>query len=224
MKSCIERRKFLSCAARAAIAAGLAPLMGCGRNNEAAPSTGPPASGGDERMAFKEKLEEMRAMPRDLVEKLLQQKASSYMQRAHHCAQSSFLALRDLFGLPGKEIVKALTPMPGIADTGSTCGALSGSLLILGMVYGRDEHELADWEAYQESLKPSRALCAAFKESYGSLDCHRVQEDTFGRCYRLTDPAELAQFQKDGATEGCTAVVSRAISLAASIILDDPSL
>ena len=46
--------------------------------------------------------------------------------------------------------------MPGIAERGETCGAVTGPLLAMGLIYGRDLQHLEDWEAYQHSLIPTR--------------------------------------------------------------------
>jgi hypothetical protein len=51
-----------------------------------------------------------------------------------------------------------------------------------------------------------------------------VQEKEFGRCFRLTDPDELQDFQNAGATEKCSAVVRSAVHMAAEIMLEDPEL
>jgi len=53
--------------------------------------------------------------------------------------------------------LKALTPFPGIALRGETCGAVIGPLMAIGLVYGRDD--LGDWKGYLASLPPSRRFC-----------------------------------------------------------------
>jgi hypothetical protein len=134
------------------------------------------------------------------------------------------MALKEQFGLGGEQVVKALTPMPGIAERGETCGALTGPLMAMGLIYGRDIHQLDNWDSYQESLVPAGRFCEAFEQEFGTTLCHEVQEGQFGRCYRLTDPGELQEFQNDGATEKCSEVVRKAVRLAAGIILDDETL
>jgi C_GCAxxG_C_C family probable redox protein len=171
--------------------------------------------------SFEEELEKNRALPRDLLYQLLDQKVDHYMQLSHHCAQSSFMALKEQFGLDGGQVVKALTPMAGIAERGETCGAVSGPLMILGLVFGRGELRLDDWNAYQASLEPSGAFCRRFEDTFGSTMCHEVQEGAFGRCYHLTDPEELRAFQEAGATEQCSKVVKKAVRIAAEIILEE---
>ena len=173
---------------------------------------------------FEEELDKNRLMPRDLVMKMLDQKVNQYMQRSHHCAQSSFMALKEQFGLEGDQVFKALTPLPGIAERGETCGAITGPLMAMGLIYGRDIQQMEDWDTYQESLVPAGRFCDRFEDEFGTTLCHEVQETKFGRCYRLTDPDELQDFQNAGATEKCSAVVRSAVRMAAEIILEDPEL
>lgn len=174
--------------------------------------------------SFGEELARNRQMPRDLVMKMLDQKVDQYMQRSHHCAQSSFLALKEQFGLEGEQVFRALTPLPGIAERGETCGAITGPLMAMGLIYGRDIHQMEDWDKYQASLLPAGRFCDRFEKEFGTTLCHEVQETKFGRCYRLTDPEELQDFQNAGATEHCSAVVRSAVHMAAEILLEDPGL
>ncbi|NJN28773.1 MAG: C_GCAxxG_C_C family protein [Cyclobacteriaceae bacterium] len=138
--------------------------------------------------------------------------------KSHHCAQSAFLALSEQFGLGGEEVLKALTPMPGIAERGETCGAITGALLALGMVFGRDH--LEDWEAYRQSLVPANSFVARFEAELGSTLCCRIQEKAFGKSFDLMDPEALRQFQLADATTKCTRVVQKAVRMAAEAIMD----
>ncbi len=220
MKKSLKRRDFLGRTVLAALAP--ATLAACNRGQDAPEGT--PAAATGREPAFQEELAKNRQMPKDLVMKMLDQKVDQYMQRSHHCAQSSFLALNDQFGLQGEEVVKALTPMPGIAERGETCGAVTGPVMAMGLIYGRTIQQLDDWDRYQQSLIPTGHFCELFEKEFGTTLCSKVQELKFGRCYHLTDPEELAEFQNAGATEKCSEVVRKAVQLAAGIILDDETL
>jgi len=167
------------------------------------------------------KISENKKMPRDLVMKLLDQKVNNYMQISYNCAQSSFAALTEQFGLEGDNILKALTPLTGIAERGETCGAVIGPLMVFGLVYGRDKNNLNDWETYRDSLVPSGKFCDLFENKYGSTMCHDIQNKKYGRSFNLTNPTELKDFQKADATNQCSAVVRKAVQIAANIILDE---
>lgn len=163
-----------------------------------------------------------REMPQELVMQMLDQKVDQYMQESNNCAQSSFLALTEQFELGGEEVLKALTPLPGIAERGETCGAVTGCLMAFGLIYGRGRKRLHDWGVYQDSLVPAGEFCRRFEKVFGSTMCRDIQEAKFGRSFQLTDPEDLRAFQEAGATTGCSAVVRRAVRLAAEIILTDP--
>jgi C_GCAxxG_C_C family probable redox protein len=203
----LKRRGFIG--RITALAAGSIVLSACFRSKDPVESTGG------------NKIAENRAMPRDLVFKLLNQKVDEYMQLSYNCAQSSFLALEEQFGLKGDEVLKALTPLPGIAERGETCGAVIGPLMVFGLIYGRGKDRLNDWNIYRDSLVPSGKFCRLFEQEFGSTMCRDIQKDKFGRSFNLTDPEDLKKFQEAGATERCSAVVRKAVQIAAEIILDD---
>ena len=140
------------------------------------------------------------------------------MRLCHHCAQTSFLALHEVFGLGDASFVKALTPLPGIAERGETCGAVTGCLLALGLAFGRER--LDDWAGWRACLVPARAFCDRFVAEMGSTQCADVVEKVFGHRYNLADPAELARFQDAAPTAKCGGVVREAVRLAAGLILD----
>ena len=227
MRKMMKRRDFIGRIATATLTGAL--LGGCMNRNNEGPgpesTESPDASGsGPEVSTFETALSNNRKMPRELVYQLLDQKADQYMQRSHHCAQSSFLALQEQFGLQGKEIVKALTPLTGIAERGETCGAVTGPLMVFGLIYGRNQDQLNNWDIYRESLVPSGRFCSLFEKEYGSTMCHDIQNLKFGRCFHLTDPEELQEFQESEATKHCSEVVRKAVRIAADIILNDTSI
>lgn len=218
MKHRLFRREFLSRITLGTLSVAILGACGSNHKSETEKQEAPAAS------SFGDELARNRQMPRDLVMKMLDQKVDLYMQRSHHCAQSSFMALKEQFGLEGEQVFKALTPLPGIAERGETCGAVTGPLMAMGLIYGRDIQQMEDWDKYQTSLVPAGKFCDRFEKEFGTTLCHEVQETKFGRCYRLTDPDELQDFQNAGATEQCSAVVRSAVHLAAELILEDKSL
>jgi C_GCAxxG_C_C family probable redox protein len=159
-----------------------------------------------------------KGLSRETIMKQLEQRVTSNMHRSRHCAQTAFKSLAEQFGFENDAIMKALTPMPGIGERGETCGAITGSMMALGMVYGRER--LEDWETYRASLVPANKLCQRFEEIYGSTRCGDVVECEFGKRYNLMDPEELAEFQSAGATIICTDVVRTAVQIAAELILE----
>jgi C_GCAxxG_C_C family probable redox protein len=155
---------------------------------------------------------------KDDILKELDQKVQEILALSGNCAQTSFVSLQRQFGLDGSTITKALTAFPGVALRGETCGAVTGSLMALGLMYGRDR--LDDAAGFTSSLRVARKFCRAFDEELGSTMCADILESEFGKRYNLADPVESAEWMADCALERCSAVVSKGVRIAARIILD----
>lgn len=149
----------------------------------------------------------------------LDRKAIENLTLCGNCAQTTFLTLQEQFDLEDGAILKALTPFPGIALRGETCGAVTGSLMALGLIHGRDKEDLSDWQAYLKSLPPARRFCRRFEEELGSTMCGDIVEAEFGRRFDLADPVEAMQWMNCGALDRCGAVIGKGVRIAADIIL-----
>ncbi len=69
-------------------------------------------------------------------------KAAEYFNRGFNCAESTLLALSDSLDIECKYIPKIATGFGGgVGRHGEICGALSGSIMALGIVLGRKEAE-----------------------------------------------------------------------------------
>lgn len=207
MKKMINRRDFL---VTGSAAAGSVLLGNCTSKHG--------NQKGDSVIEEPDAMSISKSMPKEQVFQLLDQKVDHYMELSHHCAQSSFLALSEQFGLGNADMVKALTPIPGIAERGETCGAVSGSLLALGLVFGKNS--ITDWQGYRDSLKPANEFCDRFEKELGSLRCRNIVDSEFGMELDLRKEDDLQKFQEAGATHTCSRVVRTAVRIAADIILD----
>ncbi len=142
----------------------------------------------------------------------LSQRAKDLLLESGNCAQTSFAILNEEYGLDGSQVLRALTPFPGIALRGETCGAVIGSLMALGMVYGRDD--LKNWKGYIGSLPSARRFCARFEELNGSTACSAILQEKLGRDFDLADRGEALEYASAGGPEVCAEVVARAIAIA----------
>jgi len=148
----------------------------------------------------------------------LSQKARDLLPQCGNCAQTAFFVLREEFGLDGQDILKALTPFPGLALRGETCGAVTGSLMAIGLVFGRER--LDDWKGYTDSLSPARHFCKRFVDLHRSTACGDILKATFGRSFNLADRNESAEYLAAGGTQKCCDLVADAVRLAAEVIMD----
>lgn len=156
-------------------------------------------------------------LSRELLDEL-DEKAAKYLAISMNCAQTSFIVLKEQYKLDDGAILKALTPFPGIALRGETCGAVIGSMMALGLLYGRET--LDDQQGFLASLSPARTFCYRFEKELGSTRCGDILEAKFGKRYDLTDPVHVAEWQAAGALDKCTAVVRNAVRIAAQIIME----
>ncbi|MFH1242546.1 MAG: C-GCAxxG-C-C family protein, partial [Pseudomonadota bacterium] len=88
----------------------------------------------------------------------VQQRAEEYNFITKNCAQGTALALMEEFGLGNMEIIKALTPFPGIGGTGEMCGGVTGSLITFGLYFGSDN--MLDFEAAGATIMTAQKFMA----------------------------------------------------------------
>lgn len=131
-----------------------------------------------------------------------------------NCAQSTFFALEQHFELDGGPMLKALSPFPGVALRGETCGAVTGGLLALGLVFGTDEGS----EDLSPAYAPAREFCQRLEELKGSLQCSELLEQGIGRSIDFTSPIELRDYSASNGPAYCAGIVKTAVQIAADII------
>jgi C_GCAxxG_C_C family probable redox protein len=142
----------------------------------------------------------------------IKQMVKDLLLESGNCAQTSFAILCEEHDLEGAQILKALTPFPGIALRGETCGAVIGSLMALGLVYGRED--LTDWRGYIGSLPSARRFCAQFEEENDSTACSAILQKKLGRNFDLADRVEAIEYAQSGGPQACAEVVASAVEIA----------
>jgi C_GCAxxG_C_C family probable redox protein len=133
------------------------------------------------------------------------------------CSQSSFHALNEVFDLHAENIIKGLVSFPGIALRGETCGAVTGSLLAIGLVY---ERENIDKERKRLSRAPSFKFCSEFEKEYGTTRCRDVIEHLTGKKYPVTRHEDYESMYQEGVFGLCPIVIKKAVKITAGIILE----
>mgnify|MGYP001067713810 CR=1 FL=1 len=152
------------------------------------------------------------------VHKQLDELVDKYLPLFGACSQTSFYALNEVFGWKADVVVRALASFPGIAFRGETCGAVSGSLMAIGLAF---EAPKIDYKKNARfSTEPSGKFCQAFENIYGSTRCRDVIKHTTGKEYVLTKLEDYAEVSKDGAYKHCPGVIKQAVHLAADLIME----
>lgn len=147
--------------------------------------------------------------------------AKDYEATCTGCAQSVVAGLLDALGIEEEGVFKAASGLAdGIGLTGDgSCGALTGSCMVLGLLFGRERKDHRDMMKPMRSYLLCKEMHAFFLESYGSSRCHDIQKRLMGRSFDLYDPEELKEAFRSGMLEHCSEVVGRAAERAAEIIL-----
>ncbi|MGD8984385.1 MAG: C-GCAxxG-C-C family protein [Desulfobacteraceae bacterium] len=150
----------------------------------------------------------------------VQRRAEEYNFITKNCAQGTALSLMEEFGLGNMEIIKALTPFPGIGGTGEICGGITGSLITFGLFFGSDDR--LDLEATNQTIMTAQKFMALFEDQLGYMLCAEIQEHVvFGR---NMDPGaseeHMAAFAQAKGFEKCGLPPGTGARLAAEFIIE----
>jgi C_GCAxxG_C_C family probable redox protein len=129
--------------------------------------------------------------------------------------------LQERLHVGSKEVFKAGSALAGgVARRGETCGALTGAIMAIGSLVGRER--LEDREQLKASMEPAERVYALFKEKVGHTLCSEIHKIRYGKVYRLFVPEEMEAFHNMGGhdREGCPEVCGMAARIAAEVILD----
>jgi C_GCAxxG_C_C family probable redox protein len=163
--------------------------------------------------------DEMLANKEQILDRV-QRRAEDYNFIFKNCAQGTALALMEEFGLGSMEIVKALTPFPGVGGTGEICGGITGSLIAFGLYLGSDDR--LDYEAMNETIMTSQKFMAFFEGQIGHLYCADILEMVI-LGHRL-NPGEseeaMMTFASEKGFEKCGLPPGIGARLAAEFIID----
>ncbi len=153
----------------------------------------------------------------------VQLRAEEYNFITKNCAQGTALALMEEFGLGNMEIIKALTPFPGIGGTGEICGGITGSLITFGLYFGGDNR--LDYEAMNNTIMISQKFMALFEGKIGHMYCADIIE-TVILGHRLNpgeSEAAMVSFTNQKGFEKCGLPPGMGVRIAAEFIIDSMS-
>lgn len=147
--------------------------------------------------------------------------AYQYEMKYFGCSQTVLCALMETFGVGSPNVLRAATTFAGgVARRGNVCGSLSGGLIMIGLLTGRDDLEMFD--QYQRGMKFADRLCKKFEAVYGSVVCKDIQKIKFGRSFNLLEAQEREQLHEamQSNPDGCQAVARDAARWTAEIVTE----
>jgi C_GCAxxG_C_C family probable redox protein len=151
----------------------------------------------------------------------VQAKAETYEQVSQSCAKSSALAVMEEFGLGDVHVIRALSPFPGIALTGETCGGVIGSMAALSIYFG--SNDLLDYGANARVYGKCRKFLERFEATLGTTKCREIHERVvFGKYHNTADPeVGYPAFLADHGFEKCGLPPGIGARIATQIIIED---
>ena len=90
-----------------------------------------------------------------------------------NCAQAVFLAFTDVTGMDRKTAAKISAPFGGgMGRMREVCGAVSGMLMVAGILYGYDQPD--DGQIKKDHYALVQDLAGQFREQVGSIVCRDI--------------------------------------------------
>jgi C_GCAxxG_C_C family probable redox protein len=150
----------------------------------------------------------------------IQLRAEEYNYIFKNCAQGTAMALLEEFGLGNMEVIKALTPFPGIGGTGEICGGITGSLIAFGLFFGSNDR--LDYDAMNRTILISQKFMAYFEDAVGHLYCSDIIETVI--LGKKLNPGEsdsaMMTFAGEKGFEKCGLPPGEGARLAAGFMID----
>lgn len=136
----------------------------------------------------------------------LAEKAIKYFQSGCNCAESVLLALYENMEPECKnELIPKIAAGfgGGIGRCGSLCGALTGSIMAVGIKYASNETGV---EKREKTYANGKALYTQFEKQHGTVLCRQLIK------YDLSNPEEAAKARQEKVSEKvCANLIKNAI-------------
>ncbi len=140
-----------------------------------------------------------------------EEKALSYFEDKFQCSQAVLAAYADELGLTEEQALKVAFCFNSGMRKGEVCGACSGALMVLGMLYGQAEKN--DFDSRTRANQMTERFLNRFRELTGSYICN----DILGCDITTSEGVEYAR--SNGLfTTVCKDMVARAVRILEEII------
>lgn len=131
-----------------------------------------------------------------------------------YCAESVLMAVAEHQAITCKYVPKIATGLcSGLSRSGGTCGALTGAVLAISLVLGRDEAS----EPVDDCYRATKEMMDGFIGKFGDATCQALTG-----CHLGTDEGQ-ARFRVENMHEQCLEFVAGATRLALISIADHPT-
>lgn len=144
------------------------------------------------------------------------QQARKYFESGYNCAQSVFLAFRDVTGLDEELAAKFSAPFGGgIGRLREVCGTVSGMSMVAGFLYPNTRPN--DMPSKKHTYSVVQELAEKFRAENGSIVCREL----LGLAQRKDDPTPSERTKEYYKRRPCAEYVAIAARLVAEKINAD---
>lgn len=149
-----------------------------------------------------------------MTAKAVEKRASELFSSGFRCAESVLQAVAEHAGIQSTLIPKISTGFcGGISRTKGLCGAVSGGVMALGMILGRNSADMSVDDIYG---KTQEFLCT-FENQYGSSNCF----DLTGCDFNLA--VDIQRWKESGMANKCMEFTGAAARMVTEIIEGEPA-
>lgn len=142
------------------------------------------------------------------------QRSVELFKSGFFCAESVLLAIAESQGIRSDLIPRIATGFcSGISRTGGMCGAVSGAIIGINLVTGRNSPA----ESLEVNYALIQQLISQFEKQYGSINCRQLLG-----CDLATEAGQH-YFMENNLMESCLQYAEGATSMALSLIAEDRS-
>ncbi|NLK96686.1 MAG: C_GCAxxG_C_C family protein [Epulopiscium sp.] len=141
------------------------------------------------------------------------EKALEYFNKKFHCSQAVLAAFADECGLTEEQALKLGACFGSGMRKGEVCGACTGALMVLGLLYG--QFDKADTESRLTANKVNDKMMNGFAEVCGSYICNDLL-----KCDISTKEGVEYARANNLFTEFCPMMVANAVDVLEKIIED----
>lgn len=131
------------------------------------------------------------------------------------CPQCVLAAVQDVLDedVISDDVIKAAHALAGggglLVD--GTCGAISGGLMAIGALYGREREQFGKFRS-MKSYVLGKKLITKFRKEYGGITCKHIQEKYTGRTWDMWDINEYKQFSSTTCKKECAILSAKVAS------------
>ncbi len=141
--------------------------------------------------------------------------AAELFLKGYNCAQAVLIAFGDVTGLDEKTSARFISGFGGgFGRLREVCGAVSGMVAALGILYGYDDSD--NDETKKDFYSLVQDLCGQFRERCGSMICREILKNP------PSDPVPSPRTEEYYASRPCVRMVYTAADILDAYIAQHP--